>query len=321
MSLPAWSRRHRAAALVRQPSRVDCMLRFSTAQLCAQLSRLSTERPRGVPLGALGDSSDQPIELSDDDREVIDLITDDEEEPAAPAAQSGAGSSSSNASVESIDVPSSDLRVALRVGESGVVPGQPGVYAIADLPANSLVTVYTYDRVVNEATLQAMGDARRNAVNRYAVQGPEPDVTFILDTPVDRKHVGALFNEPAAGSAANMALNAERVALADGDVYFVLALYTCNAPVSAGEELVWFYGRSYEAVREQERYTAGRACTSKEPLDPPLEEVVQRVVAARGDNVEGILYKLDDDESSDSSDSAYQGRAGPQQRRVQPRRA
>lgn len=65
------------------------------------------------------------------------------------------------------------------------------------------------------------------------------------------------------------------------------------------------------------------------PYDPlPYRRAIRgsqrtliRVSFHRGDNVEGILYKLDESESSDSSDSAYQGRAGPQQRRVQPRRA
>jgi len=326
MSLPACSRGGADAHLARQrPSRVDAMLRFSMDQL----QQMSIERcpPRTASLGARGDSSDQPIELSDDEREVVDLVTDDDDAPAAPAAQaeggpSAAGPSSSNGSVERIDAPASDLCVALRIDESGIVPGQPGVYAVADLPANTLVTVYTYDRVVNQATLDAMRDAPRNAVDRYAVQGPDPDVTFILDVPVDRqKHVGALFNEPPEGSAANMALHAERVALDNGDVFHVLALYTCDAPVSAGAELTWFYGRSYEAVRRKEGYQAGLPCSSKEPLTPPLEEVVQRVVAARGDAVDGILYKIDDDDSSsDSSDDDYQGRAGPQARRVQPRR-
>ena len=102
--------------------------------------------------------------------------------------------------------------------------------------------------------------------------------------------------------------------IVEGDVFVASALAGCVRDP--------YYGRSYDPVREQERYTAGRACTSKEPLDPPLDEVVQRIVTARGDNVEGILYKLEDEsESSDSSDSDYKGRAGSQQRRVQPRRA
>lgn len=315
------------------------MLRFSAVQL----HRLSVREPppRAVPLGAPGDSSNDPIELSDselgdpesDDVEDApsseDEVQVEEEEQGAPSdpgpsgAQSGGGPpSSSSASVKSADVPPSDLRLALRIGESSVVPGQPGVFAVADIPANSLVTVYTYDQVVNTAMLDAMSDAPRDAVNRYAVAGPGPDVTFILDVPVDQRHVGAFANEPPAGKAANMALHAEIVALPNGDVFYVLALYTCNEAVSSGTELVWSYGKSYEAVRQKEGYAAGRPCTSKDPLEPSLEDVVQRIVAARAGKVGGILYNFEDeDESSDSSDYAYQGRAEVQPRRVQPRRA
>jgi hypothetical protein len=101
-------------------------------------------------------------------------------------------------------------------------------------------------------------------------------------------------------------------------------LDTCDAPVAAGTELTWHYGSSYQSVRDREGYTAGRARTSKEPLNPPLERVVERILATRGDDAAGILHRLVDTSSSnsDSSDGEYceQRPCEEQPRRVQPKR-
>jgi hypothetical protein len=274
------------------PSRIDAMLRFTTAQLCR------------VGVGG-GGSSSEPIVLSSDDES--------EGAPAPPV-------------VPATDVSASTLRRALRIQESGIVRGQPGLFSVQSIPANTFVCVYVYDRVLSDAQVYAMSVAKRAEVARYAVAGPTPEQTLIINMPITDpvKHVAAFANEPLDGETANMSLHAERVTIADGRTYYVVALYTCDAPVAAGSELTWNYGGSYASIRSAEGYRAGRGCTSKEPLDPPLEEVVSRIVSARGDDLTGILYPLGDASSSesDSSDGEYveRGLHAQQPRRVQPRR-
>jgi len=288
-------------------SSINTILRFTGEQLDRLHMRMHTPH-----VGASGDADD-PIEVS----------SDEEAEPPPPPSAAGQSSSSSTSSVQTINVPASDLRLALQVRESRIVAGQPGLFSTTPIPANSLVTVYTYSRAVLPSELLAMGNTRRDAVNRYAVEGPNA-LTFILNLPVDyATHPAAAANEPADGTSANMSLHVEQVSLPNGDVYHLLALYTCNAAVAGNTELTWHYGRSYREIRTKERYSAGRPCTSKDPLSPSLEDLAQRIVAARGaDGVDGILWKLDDDSSSsDSSDEEFRGRGEPQARRVQPRRA
>ena len=244
------------------------------------------------------------------------VISSDEESPPEPAAPT----------VAVTDVEGTCLSRALRIQESGIVPGQPGLYCPVLIPANTFVCVYAYNRILSDSEVAAMSVAERDAVSRYAVTGPAPDRTLIIDVPIGNasKHVAAFANEPSENEDANMALHAERVSISDGRTYFVVVLYTCDAPVAAGTELTWHYGSSYQSVRDKEGYKAGRARTSKEPLNPPLERVVERILAARGDDVAGILHRLVDTSSSDSdeSDAEYreQRPCEKQPRRVQPKR-
>ena len=267
------------------------MFKFTTEQLASRC---------GIGVSGGGSSSD-PIVLS----------SDDEEGPPAPS------------SPTATDVPSSALSRALRIQQSNIVSGQPGLFTIQPIPANTFVCVYVYDRVLSDAQVYTMPTEERAAAARYAVAGPAPHQTLIVDLPItDRvKHVAAFANEPLDGQTANMALHAERVTIADGSQYYVVALYTCDNSVSAGTELTWNYGRSYASIRSSERYNAGRGCTSREPLEPELESIVQRIVTERVD-FGGVLYHLADGSSSESgeSDDEYLGRAPPQPRRVQPRR-
>ena len=309
-----------------------------------------------LAIGAPGDGADDPILLSAPTTEADTSSSDDEEQDEAqqqpqppveipdaaavlpspaPSPRGGrsrdgeADPSSSSSSVEVVDYEASDLRVALQVKESGVIPGEPGLFAVKDLPPNSLVTVYTYDRVVDQASLNVMSDSKLDAVNRFAMEGATRDLTLILNIPVNSKHAGAFANEPSKGTnqSSNMSLHSEKVSLPNGDTWHVVALYTCDASVRAGEELLWNYGRNYEPTRKKEGYEAAKGCASLEPLNPPIEEVVARILSTRGEDegdLEGILYKMDPESSSDedSDDEAFRprGRTRPQKTRVLPAR-
>lgn len=222
-----------------------------------------------------------------------------------------------------IDIPGSELRVALQIKESEIIPGQPGLYSTSQIFPNSLVAVYTYDNVVTPGDFLKKSDAHRAAINRYAVDAPG-NLTFTLNVPVDyAKHPAAAANEPAKDTVANMNMQAEDVSLASGSTYHVVALYSCNAVIETGTELTWTYGKTYQSIRDQEEYTEGGPCASKGELLPSLDEVVQHIVIKRGEGgVKGILLKEDSD-SDDDSDSSYgedRGRKDAQSRRVQPRR-
>ena len=161
-------------------------------------------------------------------REDPYVLSDDDEESPASA-------------IPVVDVPASELSIALRIQESGIVPGQPGLYTMQMIPANTFVCCYVFDRVMTDEEIAALPTDRRAAVARYAVAAPV-DKTLIIQVPiVDRtRFVAAMANEPASSQAANMALHAEEVALPDGRVYYVVALYSCDAPIPAGAELTWF---------------------------------------------------------------------------------
>lgn len=292
------------AATLRASRRIDTLFRFP------DLCRI------GVG-GGDGSSNAQAIVLSSDD--------DDDDGAGDDGAGDNADGGGAQAAAEaSTEIPASELTRALSVKQSGIVDGQPGLFSTAAIPANSFVCIYAYDRVLTDEEVYELSTAERDAAARYAVMGPAADKTLIIDLPItDRAlHVAAFANEPLQGGAANLALHAERVTISNGSVYFVVALYTCDAPVSAGTELTWNYGSSYASVRSSEGYAAGLACTSKEPLEPPLETVVERILDTRGAAVAGILYKMDSVSSSQSDDSSYSEELrAPERRRVQPRRA
>jgi putative phage-type endonuclease len=217
-----------------------------------------------------------------------------------------------------VRIAQSDLSRRLLIQESTIIPGQPGLFTTESIPPNSLVCVYTYDRVLSGTQLNALSSARRYAISKYAVAGPS-GLTLVVDTPPitdSSRHVAALANEPSEGQTANMQLHAEEITLPNGMEYYVVALYTCDSTVVAGAELTWHYNSSYEAVRRREGYRAGRPCTSNEPLNPGLDDLVARILATRGpDGVEGVLLRMEDDTSSSSgSDPDYS--PAPRKRRT-----
>ena len=314
---------------------VDTVEQLSSVKVSVPHTLAQLGRTHERDVGARGDDKYDPIVLdSDDEQQPLPHPPPPPPQPApAPVPQpSPAGPSSSYFSaVAVIDIPASELRAQLQVRESGIVPSQPGLFAVRDVPANTLVSAYTFDRAVSEHTLLAMSDKRRKGVSRYAVEGPD-GVTFILNLPVDgQTHPAAMSNEPLDGKNANMQLHGQRVFQADGSGHFILALYTCNSAVVAGTELTWNYSKSYQQVRDEERYSAGIPCRSKEPLSPSMEKVVNRVLEARGEGgADGVLYPVapwvaqeEELRSEHDADSDYEerGRVRPQQpRRQQPQR-
>jgi hypothetical protein len=223
-------------------------------------------------------------------------------------------------------VAASPLSIALTIKESRVVPGQPGLFSAAAIPPNTFVTIYRWDRALTAHELESMPPARRSALERYAVAGPR-DLTLVADPPLDARSGSAAAalraNEPLESGSANLALHAEVVAHG-ADLWYVVALYSCDAPIAANTELTWNYGTAYQPVRRREAYRPGRACTSREPLDPPLEALVATILTAQGAaGVHGILLRVEEestDTKSDDSDYVELRRQAPQRRRVQPRR-
>ena len=162
-------------------------------------------------------------------REDPVVLSDDEDEPPPPPV------------ISVIRVPASDLSIGLTIKESTVIPGQPGLFATSAIPANSFIALYRYSRVMTDAQLSALPAAPRDAISRYAVAGPRPHLTLVIDPPItDRANrLAAMANEPSSSQAANMALHTEEVAL-DTGTFYVVALYSCDAPIPAGAELTWF---------------------------------------------------------------------------------
>ena len=214
----------------------------------------------------------------------------------------------SQPSVPVTKVSKSFLRAELLVHESGIAPGQPGLYASTDIAEGTLVCIYTFDRIVGEETLDG---TQSDATRRYAVAAPDPRFTLVLDLPVDpARHPAAMANEPAEGSVANMEMRGEDVAMDDGDVFNILGLYTCTA-VKARTELTWFYGETYTPIREKEEYEAGEGCIAKGELKPTLESIA-RAIWAKG-NVAGLLAPVHAASSSESQESS-QGYVPPPRR-------
>ena len=220
-----------------------------------------------------------------------------------------------------IPIPRSDTCIDLEVKPSTIALQQPGLFAVNDIPAGSLVSVYTWDAIVSEADLK--GRENEKEARRYAVESPDPAKTLVIHTPIDKvKHPAAIANEPKEGTQANMQMQAADVELGPTMVtYQILALYTCKF-VAAGEELTWHYGNAYQPVRDAEGYTAGECCTAAGPLQPPLDKLAADIYDGRNGKVDGVLAPLDLQSSQDSetSDSSYQGRVAPQPSRKQPKR-
>lgn len=218
----------------------------NTASLiCLGLDLLSV-RGGGAPVGAQGTRTD-PLDLTGDG---------DDQPPAGGQPPAAAGpstpaprastSSSSSAAIATVDVPARDVvGVALQIRESGIVPGQPGLFATDAIPANAYVATYTYDRVVS--TRDPLVTGRPGELNKYAVgaHGRDGPVTLLLDPPVDgARHPAAMANEPKSKTSANLELHGGVVVLPNGKEYHILALYACKTPIAANEELCWNYGRS-----------------------------------------------------------------------------
>jgi hypothetical protein len=218
----------------------------------------------------------------------------------------------------------SDICIPLKVKASAIAPGQPGLFAVGDIPARLLVCVYTWDDILSEEALNRMPSDAQKELRRYAVESPDHGKTLVIYTPVNpARHPAAIANEPKEGSTANMEMKAGDVEIEDEGclhVFRILALYTC-APVNAGEELTWNYGPSYAPVREQENYVAGRGCSANGRLLPPPEERARLIYRNRGGNVAGVLARVnvESSESTQSSDG-YVEEIQEQDRRVQPRR-
>lgn len=220
-----------------------------------------------------------------------------------------------------IPIPRSDICIALEVKRSTIAPPQPGLFAVGNIPAGSLVCVYTFDGIVSEADLRSRDNEKE--LRRYAVQSADPEKTLVIQTPIDpAKHPAAIANEPKQRTQANMEMKAADVELGDFRCAFrIMALYTCTS-VAAGDELTWHYGADYQPVRDAEAYTAGECCTVSAPLEPPLDKLATDIYKGRSGDVDGVLAPLDaqSSQSSASSDPGYQGRASPQKSREQPKR-
>ena len=243
------------------------------------------------------------IEVSDDESEAAKEANEALPPPMAP-----------------IDVPASDLNpYPLRIQQSEI--GQPGLFTRDGIPANTFVCAYVHDRVISNVELNRLSPDERNSLSRYAVAGPSPGETLLVNLPIDdfRRHVAAFANEPRFGETANMTLYAERVSVEEGTFYLV-ALYTCNAAVPANTELTWNYGKDYEQVREAEAYQAGDACADAlHPDDNDLIEDRQRrvhtILKARPRNLDGVLIRIEDASSADTSDESYSGNVSDQEPR------
>lgn len=227
-------------------------------------------------------------------------------------------------SIPVTNIPKDDLHRHLQVKESGVVRGQPGLFAMHDIPAFSLVCVYTWDEIVSERDLNALPEEAQKATRRYAVESPDPSFTLVIREPFHpTAHPAAIANEPAERSTANMEMKVKDVEMAeDGKVFRILALYTCSL-VYEGQELTWYYGQSYAPVRTQENYVEGNGCSADGELLPSLEQLARDIYAARDGDVARVLARVfvQSSQSASSSDTEFDGRVDLQKRRSQPKRS
>ena len=270
---------------------------------------LSHDSEDGSQQGEQGGGAAEAIEISDDESEAASEANEANEAtnealppPMAP-----------------IDVPASDLNpYPLRIQQSEI--GQLGLFTRDGIPANTFVCAHVHDRVISNVELNRLSPDERNSLSRYAVAGPSPGETLLVNLPIDdfQRHVAAFANEPRFGETANMTLYAERVPVDEGTFYFV-GLYTCAA-VPANTELTWNYGNDYEPVREAEAYQAGDACADAlHPDDTDLiedrQQRVHTILKARPGNLDGVLIRIEDASSADTSDESYSGNVSDQEPR------
>ena len=289
-------------------------------------------RENRAPMTDTGAGADQEavIDLSHDSEdgsqqgggaaEAIE-ISDEESELANEANEANeAASEALPPPMVPIHVPASDLNpYPLRIQQSEI--GQPGLFTPDGIPANTFVCAYVHDRVISNVELNRLSPEERKPLSRYAVAGPSPGETLLVKLPIDdvQRRVAAFANEPRFGKTANMTLYAERVSVEEGTFYFV-GLYTCNADVPANTELTWNYGKDYEQVREAEAYRAGDACADAlHPDDTDLiedrQQRVHTILKARPGNLDGVLIRIEDASSAETSDESYSGNVSDQEPR------
>lgn len=209
-----------------------------------------------------------------------------------------------------MDVPGDNTRAHLTISSSLIIPSEPGLFAAEDIGPNKLVSVYTYDRVLNDEELRAIDKDTLKEMHRYAVAGPivsgQRVGTYILNVPVNAAaHPASQVNEPRENEDANVSFVQDLVTLSNGHVYHIMLLYTCTYPVKKGTELTMNYGMDYEINRKAQKipYEAGSACTSAKQLDPTPAEVAKRIFLKRGPcDLDGILYDVTEPDEGDSSE-------------------
>ena len=109
--------------------------------------------------------------------------------------------------------------------------------------------------------------------NRYTVQAASMLVSPPGQRPDPQRYPIAMANEPSAGEDANAALHAwvferDEVDAPDAvrdDEFHGVGLVAC-VDIPAHAEILWFYGRSYDALRD---YAPGRACDAPPGARPP----------------------------------------------------
>ena len=187
--------------------------------------------------------------------------------------------------------PAADRRRGLRVGTSSIAGAGTGLFTTTAIPYGEPVGIYS-------------GDLYEAEEWQHDDFGVELGDTGIIMTPVKNDavdfemHPFAAANEPPPGAAINLVLRTE--AHDDGDACVLIPVFYTVADVGAGDELLWYYGESYERV-----YATG---VHQVPTDlhlPKLSaERVARVVSDRAD----AFYKLVEPPSrSDSSDDSWSG--------------
>ena len=153
--------------------------------------------------------------------------------------------------------------------------------ALVDLSVGTFLGFYTGDfSLVQKTSLYAA------QVDRTFIY-PFPDEDTITREQREARPF-ANMNEPVKGSHANCCMivqDFDETEVVDGDCeearfYRGLACYTC-ADVKAGDELTWYYGKSYDAARGKQGYEAGNNCKrllNKQVFIPSRSQGVLRII-------------------------------------------